>query len=234
MSVDFRMPDSTRAMPLLVRVERLPGKMTRYQATLPRISVAGYGRGVEAAISALEHQLREFIACHGLGPAADALLPVTHSCLEMLGGLPERVRYVELDWNLADLSRRMSDDEIAAAAERLSWSEFEERIIADVPCAWNIVQARRFNEWLAERDGRTPKPIFMDIRSRAKLLGCHRIDRISIRPGRPGHETWRTLLHELAHHRQRGHRRLFVHELARIYLSFRRWGVSCAGISRAT
>jgi hypothetical protein len=217
---------------LLARIERFPGKAPGYQATIPGIAVAGRGRDVATALSALKRELRDFVVRTGLGPTMDAVRPVTLAGLELLGPLSDRIRFQTLRWHLRDLARRFTDSEVLAAAGRLSWRAFEDRVVSDVPDCWDLSLARRFNEWLADRDGRPAKPVLLDIRPTARLLGCHRPDRLSLRPGRPDHELWRTCLHELAHHRAGGHRRPFVLELARVYLAFRIWwGGTCPLLS---
>jgi hypothetical protein len=113
-------------------------------------------------------------------------------------------------------------DPVDSAAAKMTWREFEYRVIKHVTRAWDLQMARAFNEWISAQDGHPAKPIVFDIRAGTKsLLGQHCRDRIRLRPDLCDAVKWRTLLHELAHYKVHGHRRAFTLELCRMYKLWR-------------
>jgi uncharacterized protein DUF955 len=119
-------------------------------------------------------------------------------------------------------------DAIERAAAQMNWWCFEGLIIKHVKRKWDRDLARRFVSFVAARLGVEPKAIVFDLHGR-RLAGQHARDRIRLNPDQSDRERWRTLIHELAHYRQHGHRRAFVRELAFIYRLWREFLAADSG-----
>lgn len=112
-----------------------------------------------------------------------------------------------------------------------TWRHVEYRIVRPGRRAWNRERAEAFNRWFAESIAVTPKPIAFDVPDGARFVGRHepdviRIAGIDTRTRGRDAELWRTLLHEIAHYRARGHGAQFRAELVRVY---RAWRLFMAG-----
>ncbi len=113
-------------------------------------------------------------------------------------------------------------DPVDAAAQKMHWREFEQRIIKNVNRSWDIRIAREFNAFYCKKIGIESKPIHFDFKEgTTRLWGQHTQDRIRLNRILSNSMRWRVLLHEIAHYRVHHHRRAFVLEFAEVYKSWR-------------
>lgn len=103
-------------------------------------------------------------------------------------------------------------------SEYQTWYQYEYRTMRHVSRRWNRQLANEFNDFISARDRHPMKPIRFDLRPDVtRFIGRHTPDRIQLHVNLSDSQKWRTLFHEIAHYRVRGHRRAFVRELAHVY-----------------
>lgn len=109
-----------------------------------------------------------------------------------------------------------------------TWRQVEYANVKAGGCPWSRARAEEFNAYVSEVDEHPAKPIRFDLPEGGRLLGQHAGDAIRILPlpllsPTRDADQWRTLIHEIAHYRARGHGRAFKVELLRIYGLWRAW-----------
>ncbi len=112
-------------------------------------------------------------------------------------------------------------DPLQMAAERVTWREFEDKVIRRVQLDWDADLAQRFINYMAKsRDVSRRELSLSDMRGYAGICGEKEI-KIDDRMSAIG--KWKTLLHEVAHTLPggHGHRRKFVLALAETYRGWR-------------